>query len=51
MVNKADRPGADRLRNELELMLGLRAGNSMRDMPAHHGIDLKRIATPEERRA
>jgi LAO/AO transport system kinase len=32
-------------------MLGLRAGTSMRDMPAHHGIDLKRIATPEERRA
>ena len=51
VVNKADRPGADRLRNELELMLGLRAGNSMRDMPAHHGVDLKRIATPEERRA
>ena len=25
VVNKADRPGADRLRNELELMLGLRA--------------------------
>ena len=24
VVNKADRPGADRLRNELELMLGLR---------------------------
>src|SRR5207247_2604703 len=26
VVNKADRPGADRLRNDLELMLGLRAG-------------------------
>ncbi len=51
VVNKADRPGADRMRNELELMLGLRAGSSMRDMPAHHGIDLKRISTPEERRA
>jgi LAO/AO transport system kinase len=51
IVNKADRPGADRMRNELELMLGLRAGASMRDMPAHHGIDLKRISTPEERRA
>jgi LAO/AO transport system kinase len=51
VVNKADRPGADRMRNELELMLGLRAGNSMRDMPAHHGIDLKSIATPEQRRA
>jgi len=51
VVNKADRPGADRLRNELELMLGLRVGTSMRDMPAHHGVDLKRIASPEERRA
>ena len=27
VVNKADRPGADRLRNELELMLGLRDGS------------------------
>ena len=26
VVNKADRPGADRLRNEIELMLGLRDG-------------------------
>lgn len=26
VVNKSDRPGADRLRNEIELMLGLRAG-------------------------
>lgn len=51
VVNKADRPGADRLRNELELMLGLRAGTSMRDMPAHHGVDLRRVPTPEERRA
>jgi LAO/AO transport system kinase len=42
VVNKADRPGADRLRNELELMLGLRAGATMKDVPAHHGIDLSR---------
>ena len=38
-VNKADRPGADRLRNDIELMLGLRAGASMQ-APAHHGVDL-----------
>ncbi|NUS98224.1 MAG: methylmalonyl Co-A mutase-associated GTPase MeaB, partial [Gemmatimonadaceae bacterium] len=44
VVNKADRPGADRLRNELELMLGLRAGSSMRDVPAHHGVDLRSLA-------
>ena len=42
-VNKADRPGADRLRNDIELMLGLRAGATMKNVPAHHGIDLKSI--------
>lgn len=42
VVNKADRPGADRLRAELELMLGLRMGQTFRHVPAHHGVDLKR---------
>ncbi len=42
VVNKADRPGADRLRNELELMLGLRSGSTMKHVPAHHGVDLSR---------
>jgi LAO/AO transport system kinase len=41
-VNKADRPGADRLRNELEIMLGMRSGSTMRNVPAHHGVDLAR---------
>ena len=41
VVNKADRPGADRLRNDIELMLGLRSGASMRNVPAHHGVDLR----------
>jgi LAO/AO transport system kinase len=45
-VNKADRPGADRLRHELELMLGLRAGHTLKNVPAHHGIDLKTVANP-----
>ncbi|MDB4916134.1 MAG: transport system ATPase [Gemmatimonadetes bacterium] len=39
-VNKADRPGADRLRNEIEVMLGMRAGAVMRDDSTHHGVDL-----------
>jgi LAO/AO transport system kinase len=43
VVNKADRPGADRLRNDIELMLGLRSGATMKDVPAHHGVDLKRV--------
>ena len=46
VVNKSDRPGADRLRNEIELMLGLRAGSSLRNVPAHHGVDLKRLNNP-----
>ncbi|HZF67998.1 MAG TPA: methylmalonyl Co-A mutase-associated GTPase MeaB [Gemmatirosa sp.] len=43
-VNKADRPGADRLRNDVELMLGLRGGGAASDMPAHHGVDLAALA-------
>jgi LAO/AO transport system kinase len=44
VVNKADRPGADRLRNELELMIGLRGGVTLKNVPAHHGVDLSRVA-------
>jgi LAO/AO transport system kinase len=51
VVNKADRPGADRLRNELELMLGLRSGATLKNVPAHHGVDLSRTMTAEERDA
>ena len=42
-VNKADRPGADRLRNDIELMLGLRAGATAAPLPAHHGVDLRHV--------
>ena len=48
VVNKADRPGADRLRNELELMLGLRDGRTLKNVPAHHGVDLGRAMTKAE---
>jgi LAO/AO transport system kinase len=48
VVNKADRPGADRLRNELELMLGLRDGKTLKNVPAHHGVDLGRAMTKAE---
>jgi LAO/AO transport system kinase len=50
-VNKADRPGADRLRNELELMIGLRQGDVLKNMPAHHGVDLGRAMTKAEKLA
>lgn len=36
-VNKADRPGADRLRQEIEVSLGIRSGQGFRHVPAHHG--------------
>jgi LAO/AO transport system kinase len=37
VVNKADRPGAEKLRRELEMALDLRAGLASRRVPAHHG--------------
>ena len=47
VVNKGDRPGADRLKTELELMLGLRMGATMRNMPAHHGVDLDALSAAQ----
>jgi LAO/AO transport system kinase len=46
VINKSDRPGADRLRHEVELMLGLRMGQIFRHVPAHHGVELRRINNP-----
>jgi LAO/AO transport system kinase len=43
LVNKADRPGADRLRQELEVAIGLKGGHAFRHVPAHHGVDLSAI--------
>jgi GTPase len=37
VINKADRPGAERLQQEVEVMLGLRRGNAFRHVGAHHG--------------
>lgn len=43
VINKADRPGADRLAKEIRLALHLRAGETLRGVPAHHGVDLRRV--------
>ncbi len=53
VVNKADRPGADRLRQELEVALGVRTGSAYRHIPSHHGVDLAgaRGQTPRSREA
>lgn len=47
VVNKADRPGSARLVKELRQALHLRAGSALKDIPAHHGVDLTRLAKKE----
>ena len=37
-VNKADRPGAEKVAREIEITLGIRRGNVFRHVPAHHGF-------------
>jgi GTPase len=46
VVNKADRPGAEKLRQEIEVTLGIRRGNAYRHVPAHHGRPGERAAPP-----
>jgi LAO/AO transport system kinase len=53
-VNKADRSGADKLRQEIEVTLGIRRGNAFRNVPAHHGrpiggSDRRRAGVSEDR--
>ena len=40
VVNKSDRPGADLLRQELEVSIGLKSGQAFRHVPGHHGKEL-----------
>ncbi|HET9708666.1 MAG TPA: methylmalonyl Co-A mutase-associated GTPase MeaB [Gemmatimonadales bacterium] len=37
VINKADRPGAEKMQREIEIMLGIRRGNAYRHVGAHHG--------------
>jgi LAO/AO transport system kinase len=46
-INKADRSGAEKLRQEIEVMLGIRQGNAFRHVRAHHGA---RAGAPAARR-
>ena len=50
VVNKADRPGADRLRQELEVALGVRTGSAYRHIPTHHGVGLQNDSGQTPRR-
>jgi LAO/AO transport system kinase len=44
VVNKSDRPGADRIRQELEVAIGLRTGQAYRHVRSHHGVSLSKDA-------
>ena len=48
-INKADRPGADRLAREVDMMLHLRLGSTLKNVPAHHGVDLRRVKPAADR--
>jgi LAO/AO transport system kinase len=43
VINKADRPGADRVAREISMMLHFRSGEMLRGVPAHHGVDRNRV--------
>ncbi|MDP9349628.1 MAG: methylmalonyl Co-A mutase-associated GTPase MeaB [Gemmatimonadota bacterium] len=43
VINKADRPGADRLAQEIEVMLHMRLGDGMPAHAGHHGVSLKTV--------
>ncbi len=47
VINKADRPGAQRLAKEVEMMIHFRTGKTSQRVPAHHGVDLKRLAAEQ----
>ena len=51
VVNKADRTGADKLRQEIEVTLGIRRGNAFRNMPAHHGRADRKGRAPSKQSA
>ena len=51
VVNKSDRPGADKLRQELEVMLGLRRGNAFRHVAPHHQSDSRTVGQSDRPRS
>ena len=38
VVNKGDRPGAGKMQHEIEVMLGIRRGNTFRHVTPHHAL-------------
>ncbi len=50
VVNKADRPGADRLKKEILIVNGLRTGRPPAWNRAHHSVDLSGVNQAPDRR-
>ena len=46
VVNKSDRPGADRLESEIRVMMAIREGNVLEAIKGHHGARIDRPAEP-----
>lgn len=51
VINKADRPGADRLAQEIEVMLHLRLGESAPAAAGHHGVSMKSVGKAARERS
>ncbi len=47
VINKSDRPGADKLKKEVEVMLGIRRGNAFAHIPPHHPSDGRTVGRPD----
>ncbi len=50
VVNKSDRLGADKLRQEVEVMLGIRRGNAFRHVAPHHRSDSRTVGPSDGKR-
>jgi LAO/AO transport system kinase len=51
VINKSDRPGADRLAQELEVMLHMRLGEAQPAAAGHHGVSLKSVGRAARERS
>jgi len=50
VINKADRPGADRLAQELEIMIHMRLGEAQPAAAGHHGVSMKTVGKAARQR-
>ena len=50
VINKSDRPGAEKLKQEVEVMLGIRRGNALAHVRPHHGKPDERMGGSADRK-